>query len=96
MSKSMYKIFHLRKSMAEDKQSEHYWADQILKFGPNTEAREELISKMAERLDRIENLAPKDTAHSDLIRLLFNEVNELRSVVDQLFKLLTTDKPRKR
>ncbi len=31
---------------------------------------------------------------ADLWRLLFKEVLELRSVVDQLFKLLTTDKPR--
>ena len=33
---------------------------------------------------------------ADLWRLLFKEVLELRSVVDQLFELLTTEKPRKR
>jgi hypothetical protein len=33
----------------------HHWRELILKSGPNTEAREELISKMAERLDKLES-----------------------------------------
>ena len=78
----------------------HYWRDQILRYGPNTVAREELILMMVERLDRIEDASTDSEAcnaftEADLWRLLFKEVRELRSVVNQLFELLTTDEPRK-
>ena len=33
----------------------HHWRQLIMKSGPNTEAREALISKMAERLDWLES-----------------------------------------
>ena len=38
-------------AMSKDR---HHWRELILKSGPNTEAREALISKMAERLDTLE------------------------------------------
>jgi len=72
---------------AEDKKRNHHWREKILKFGPNTEAREELLSKMAERLD----LAEEETG--DLTLFLYEEVRELRSAVDQIFELLITKKP---
>jgi len=35
--------------------TKNHWRELILKSGPNTEAREALISKMAERLDKLES-----------------------------------------
>jgi len=48
-----------------------------------------------EKNKSIASEASKAFPEGDLWRLLFKEVRELQSVLDQLFELLTTDKPRK-
>lgn len=49
-----------------------------------------------EKNTSIDSEASKAFPEGDLWRLLFKEVLELRSVVDQLYELLTMEKPRKR
>ena len=65
----------------------HHWRELIMKSGPNTEAREALISKMAERLDRLESFLESFTIANDrIIKISESALSEWKATKKKLKK----------